>query len=176
MKSTYDVFLYTSNYSSPLGTITIVSDAMNLLGLYFKDRQAFKCSFSMEMGDNLQILVDIKKWLDKYFEKKQPNILELPLFPIGTSFRQLVWDCLCKIPYGSLKTYGEIANEIAKILNKPKMSSQAIGNAVSNNPIAIIIPCHRVVGSNHTLKGYSAGIDMKKQLLELEGYDISSFK
>lgn len=176
MKTINNVFLYTSNYSSPLGTITIVSDAMNLLGLYFKDKQAFQCNFSMELKDDLQILVDTKKWLDKYFAKEKPTIFELPLLPIGTSFRKLVWEYLCKIPYGNLTTYGDIARDIAKLLNKPKMSSQAVGNAISNNPISIIVPCHRVIGSNHTLKGYSAGVDIKKQLLILEGHDISNFK
>lgn len=168
--------IYTSSYDSPIGKIVIISDGINLLGLYFKDRQIFHHSLDLKIKDNIQVFIDTKKWLDRYFKKEQTNILDLPLLPIGSSFRNLVWDYLCKIPYGDLRTYGDVANYIAKKLNKPKMSSQAVGNAISKNPISIIIPCHRVIGANNILKGYSAGIDIKQYLLKLEGHDIINFK
>ena len=86
----------------------------------------------------------------------------------GTVFQEKIWDRLRRIPYGKTITYGEIAREIAKEYNINKMSAQAVGQAVRANPICIIIPCHRVIGSNGQLTGFSGGIDKKKLLLEHE--------
>ena len=99
---------------------------------------------------------------------------ELPLAPVGSEFRQKVWEILCEIPYGSVITYGDIAKRMAVMLNRPTMSGQAVGGAVGHNPISIIIPCHRVVGGNGSLTGYAGGIATKMKLLELEGVDMSS--
>lgn len=88
-----------------------------------------------------------KKWLDRYFDGQKPDLLELPLAPIGGEFRQEVWKILCEIPYGEVITYGSIAKKMAGRMNKETMSSQAVGGAVGHNPISIIIPCHRVVGA-----------------------------
>ena len=93
--------------------------------------------------------------------------------PKGGEFRKAVWDILCKIPYGEVTTYGEIAKEVAVRINKERMSSQAVGGAVGHNPIAIIIPCHRVVGASGSLTGYAGGVDKKAKLLEHEGMDMS---
>ena len=93
--------------------------------------------------------------------------------PAGSNFRRAVWDILCEIPYGGLVTYGDIAKKLAARMNKPGMSGQAVGGAVGHNPISIIIPCHRVVGSNGSLTGYAGGIDKKIQLLQLEGVDMA---
>ncbi|MEG0663491.1 MAG: MGMT family protein, partial [Clostridia bacterium] len=93
--------------------------------------------------------------------------------PIGSDFRQEVWQILCEIPYGKVITYGEIARKIAVKKNLKTMSSQAVGGAVGHNPISIIIPCHRVVGSNGSLTGYAAGVDIKKKLLEFESADFT---
>ena len=95
------------------------------------------------------------------------------LRPIGSKFRQEVWSILCEIPYGEVITYGSIAKKIAVKMGKKSMSSQAVGGAVGHNPISVIIPCHRVVGSNGSLTGYSGGINTKVKLLELEGVDMS---
>lgn len=124
-------------------------------------------------NDNLQVFKDAKNWLDRYFAKQKPDIKELPLAPIGNEFRQAVWKILCEIPYGEVTTYGEIAKKIAKIMNKSAMSAQAVGGAVGKNPVSIIIPCHRVVGTNGSLTGYAGGIDIKVKLLEHEGADMS---
>ena len=97
----------------------------------------------------------------------------MPLAPIGGEFRQRVWNILRAIPYGEVITYGDIAKKIAAKRNKKSMSSQAVGGAVGHNPISIIIPCHRVVGSNGSLTGFSGGIHMKVKLLELEGVDMA---
>ena len=93
--------------------------------------------------------------------------------PIGGEFRQAVWNVRCEIPYGEVTTYGDIAKKIALRMGKRSMSSQAVGGAVAHNPISIIIPCHRVVGSNGSLTGYAGGIHTKIKLLELEGVDMA---
>jgi methylated-DNA-[protein]-cysteine S-methyltransferase len=116
----------------------------------------------------------VKKWLDRYFDGEKPDLSELPLAPTGGEFRRMVWDILCEIPYGEVVTYGDIAKKMAQKMKRKSMSSQAVGGAVGHNPISIIIPCHRVVGSNGSLTGYAGGIDKKIKLLELEGADISS--
>lgn len=115
-----------------------------------------------------------KKWLDRYFNGEKPKISEIDLSPKGSEFAKKVWEILCKIPYGEVTTYGEIAKKIAKTMNKDKMSAQAVGGAVGHNPISIIIPCHRVVGSNGSLTGYAGGIDKKISLLKHEGVDMTN--
>ena len=112
---------------------------------------------------------------DKYFKQEKPEISELSLAPEGNTFRQCVWRFLCEIPYGETITYGELAKKVAKKLNKPSMSAQAVGNAVGHNPISIIIPCHRVVGKNGSLTGYAGGIDKKIKLLEIENVNMEKF-
>ena len=104
-----------------------------------------------------------------------PPILRLPLAPDGTTFRRLVWHLLCQIPYGQVRTYGDLAKEVAAMEGKASMSAQAIGGAVGHNPLAIIIPCHRVVGANGNLTGYAGGIDKKIALLKHEGRDMSAY-
>lgn len=94
---------------------------------------------------------------------------------IYSGFRKTVWEILCEIPYGICTTYGEIAKRAAARMNRKNMSGQAVGGAVGHNPISIIIPCHRVVGSNGSLAGYAGGIGKKIQLLELEGVDTSRY-
>ena len=90
----------------------------------------------------------------------------------GTPFQLEVWKILQKIPYGKTATYGEIAKEIAVLKGLPGMSAQAVGGAVGHNKISIIIPCHRVIGTNKSLTGYAGGIDKKRKLLALEKADI----
>ncbi len=124
--------------------------------------------------NDMPIFDAAKRWLDRYFAGERPTISELPLAPRGSEFRQGVWDILCEIPYGEVITYGDIAKKMAVKMNKKRMSSQAVGGAVGHNPISIIIPCHRVVGSNGSLTGYGGGIGTKIKLLELERVDMSS--
>ena len=101
-------------------------------------------------------------------------ISDLPITPRGSDFRKSVWKILCKIPYGKVITYNDIAKEIANQKGIEHMSAQAVGGAVSHNPISIIIPCHRVVGSKGSLTGYAGGIDKKIKLLEHEKVDMSN--
>jgi len=124
--------------------------------------------------NDIPIFGTAKNWLDRYFAGDKPDIAELPLAPIGGEFRQSVWNILCEIPYGKVITYGAIAKKMAGKMGRGSMSSQAVGGAIGHNPISIIIPCHRVVGSNGSLTGFAGGIQMKVKLLELEGADMSS--
>lgn len=168
---------YSTIYKSKIGDLTIVADEKNLTGLWFKNQKYFMNSMSKDILQNndIEIIKRTNNWLDRYFKGDKPNINELSLKPIGSDFRQVVWKILCEIPYGETVTYGEIAKRVSKIFGKDKMSAQAIGGAVGHNPISIIIPCHRVVGTNGSLTGYAAGIDIKKKLLEHEKVDLSKF-
>ena len=92
-----------------------------------------------------------------------------------SDFRQAVWNILLSIPYGRTMTYGQIAKQLAKNTGIDKMSAQAVGGAVGHNPISIIVPCHRVVGTNGSLTGYAGGLDKKIALLTLEKTDTARF-
>lgn len=120
------------------------------------------------------ILAEAKRWLDVYFSGEEPNFTP-PLHPIGSAFRQEVWQILLQIPYGQTTTYGEIAGQLAEKHGMDHMSEQAVGGAVGHNEVSIIIPCHRVVGANGSLTGYAGGIDKKVRLLELEKTDMTKF-
>jgi len=164
---------YKDNYLSPLGEILIASDGENLVGLWFKGQKYFLGTINepIYQKDDLEIFKKTKTWLDKYFEGKKPQIADLSIAPMGSDFRKRVWKILCAIPYGKTVTYGQIARQMAADEGKDKMSAQAVGGAVGHNPISIIIPCHRVIGSNNSLTGYAGGISTKIRLLELEGID-----
>ena len=168
---------YSTRYSSPLGLITMASDGEKLIGLWLEGQKYFADNIedSMVENENLNIFIITKRWLDRYFLGEKPDISELPLAPIAGEFRKVVWDILCQIPYGETITYGEVAKMVALKMNKKIMSSQAVGGAVGHNPIAIIIPCHRVVGARGNLTGYAGGISKKIKLLEHEGVDMSKF-
>lgn len=120
---------------------------------------------------NLSIFESTKMWLDMYFDNQIPSFTP-PLKAAGSSFALSIWEILLKIPYGKSSTYGAIAKIIATQRGLKKMSAQAVGGAVGANPIAIIIPCHRVIGSNGALTGYAGGLDIKKKLLEIEGFKL----
>lgn len=162
--------LYKSTYNSPLGKITLASDGKNLIGLWIEGQKYFLSSIKSELKEqsDLEIFTKTTNWLDRYFAGENPKLAELQLAPNGTTFQKAVWEFLCKIPYGQTSTYGKIAQQIAKQFGKEKMSAQAVGGAVGHNPISIIIPCHRVIGSNGNLTGYAGGIDKKTKLLKLE--------
>ncbi|MGF7143337.1 methylated-DNA-[protein]-cysteine S-methyltransferase [Anaerotaenia torta] len=166
---------YSTTYSSPLGTITLACDGNNLVGLWIDGQKYHGNTIFEDIPENNGLLIfdTAKKWLDRYFAGEKPHSSELPLAPAGGGFRQEVWNILCEIPYGQVITYGDIAKKMAAKMNKKSMSSQAVGGAVGHNPISIIIPCHRVVGSNGSLTGYAGGIHTKIKLLELEGADMS---
>ena len=164
--------VYTCTYSSMLGTILLAADDIGLTGLWFEGQKYFANTLSKErISRETPILKEAKKWLDVYFSGKEPTFMP-PLHPAGSAFRQAVWQILLQIPYGQTMTYGEIARRITKEKNASPMSAQAVGGAVGHNEISIIIPCHRVVGTNGSLTGYAAGIEKKLSLLQLEHADM----
>ena len=163
--------VYTCKYKSPLGDILLAADAIGLTGLWFERQKYFAKTLPDEhISQETAILTEAKKWLDVYFTGEEPQFTP-PLHPAGSEFRQDVWQILLQIPYGKTVTYGHIASEIAEIKKLPRMSAQAVGGAVGHNEISIIIPCHRVVGTNGRLTGYAGGIEKKIALLELEHTD-----
>lgn len=167
--------IYTSTYDSPFGSLFLASDDIGLTGLWFDGQKYFADSIRRETttAQETELFSQTKHWLDLYFSGKKPDFLP-PLHPQTSSdFRKAVWKILLTIPYGHTMTYGEIAKQLAKENGISKMSAQAVGGAVGHNPISIIIPCHRVVGSNGSLTGYAGGIDKKIKLLTLEHTDMS---
>lgn len=162
--------IYTSTYQSPVGNLLIASKENQLIGLWIENQKYYLSNLKeeMEVADNLEILVKTKNWLNRYFNGEKPKIRELEINPMGSEFRKSVWEILKKIPYGEVVTYNDIAKELAKQKGIKRMSAQAVGGAVGHNPISIIIPCHRVVGTNGSLTGYAGGIDKKIYLLKHE--------
>lgn len=160
---------FISHYSSPLGSITLASDGIHLVGLWFDEQKYYASTLNKEHEErhDLPIFVQTRRWLDLYFAGEIPDFA--PTLLMRTSeFRRRVWEILLTIPYGHTMTYGEIARIIAREKGLKSMSAQAIGNAVSHNPISLIIPCHRVIGANGSLTGYAGGIEKKRWLLERE--------
>lgn len=165
---------YLHDYHSPLGEITLASDGRRLVGLWFEKSRYFGEVLAKEraVSDTLPVFKQADQWLDLYFSGKAPGFTP-PLNVRGSDFRKSVCRILCRIPYGRTRTYGEIATQIAAERGKARMSAQAVGGAVGHNPIAIIIPCHRVVGAGGSLTGYGGGLWRKEQLLALERADMS---
>ncbi|EPF30938.1 methylated-DNA-[protein]-cysteine S-methyltransferase [Treponema maltophilum ATCC 51939] len=162
-------------YDSPLGGITEASDGKSLIGLWFDGQKYFADTLDSDSEEKrLPAFEQTDRWLDIYFSGREP-VFTPPLSMEATAFRKAVWKIMLKIPYGHTMTYGEIADKIAKQKNIAHMSAQAVGGAVAHNPVSLIIPCHRVVGTNGSLTGYAGGIDKKVKLLTLERADMSSF-
>lgn len=157
---------YTWHYDSPLGGITLASDGDALVGLWFDGQKHFAGGLDPEHEERrLPVFDDACRWLDAYFSGRAPDFT--PKLKLRTTaFRRKVWEILLTIPYGKTMTYGEIA---AKLGGSPRLvSARAVGGAVGHNPISLIIPCHRVLGSGGTLTGYAAGLDRKERLLRME--------
>ena len=161
----------TMTYSSHLGEILLAADEAGLTGLWLEG-QKYYAKGLQRREDETPVLQEAVRWLDQYFAGRQPDFTP-PLHPLGTPFQQEVWALLCEIPYGQLTTYGALAAKLAEQRGITHFSAQAVGSAVGHNPISIIIPCHRVVGSNGSLTGYAGGLERKSRLLALEGVDVS---
>ena len=170
-----DKTVYTCTYKSKLGDILLAADAIGLTGLWFEGQKYFANTLpDGAISQESLILTEAKRWLDIYFSGKDPGFLP-PLRYDSTPFRKAVCDIMLTIPYGRTMTYGQIARELARQQGREKVSAQAVGGAVGHNPISLLIPCHRVVGTGGSLTGYAGGIDRKMQLLRLEGADMSRF-
>lgn len=169
---------YVHHYASPLGRITAAGTENALTGLWFDGQKYFGSTLSEGCAKDcpqkdLSVFKQTDLWLDIYFCGKIPDFTP-PLLLTGTPFRKAVWNILLEIPYGKTATYGEIAAELAKQRDVPKMSAQAVGNAVGHNPVSLIVPCHRVVGADGSLTGYAGGTAKKAWLLNLEKAEILS--
>ena len=151
---------YITRYPSPIGPLTIRSDGSAIPGLWME--------LSGEIRDDLPVFAAARNWLDRYFAGQAPDPRELPLSPAGTAFQKRVWEALLQVPHGCTRSYGDIARAIGK----PR-ACQAVGGAVGRNRIAIIIPCHRIIGADGSLTGFAGGLEMKRWLLNHEkGCDI----
>ncbi|WDL74337.1 methylated-DNA--[protein]-cysteine S-methyltransferase [Helicobacter winghamensis] len=173
---------YTGIQNSPLGEILVVDDGKAILEVRFLDftlsphnknfsiKTQFKKSAFLQSNSAKEsckqssLTLASFSQIEEYFAQKR-KVFTLPLNPKGTAFQKSVWEILRTIPYGEILSYGEVA----KRLNKPN-SARAIGGANHNNPIAIFIPCHRVINANGSINGYASGIQKKIELLKLEGY------
>ncbi|MFT5757265.1 MAG: methylated-DNA-[protein]-cysteine S-methyltransferase [Alteromonadaceae bacterium] len=149
--------------NSPLGLIEFKASDKGIVYVIF-------CGTEKSVIQRSEITDQCKQQLTEYFTG-QRKIFDLPLDPHGTVFQKSVWQCLSTIPFGESVTY----LHIAKMVNKPK-GSQAVGGANGRNPISIIVPCHRVIGSNGSLTGYAGGIERKLWLLNHEGIELKATK
>ena len=145
-------------YNSPVGRLLVELENGFLVRLDFAD----SLQAEGKNGNESALLAKVSMQLDEYFRGARKNF-DLPLNPAGTEFQRKVWDALLAIPYGETRTY----REIAEAAGCPK-GFRAVGMANNKNPIAIIIPCHRVIGSNGKLVGYASGLGRKEALLALE--------
>lgn len=156
--------------TTPLGRVLIASeDNEALIGLWFTENQKYSQSTVnkdavFRMDDVLDRTI---QWLNTYFLGQNPSFMP-PIRFKGTKFRKEIYEILMTIPYGETMTYGQIADIIAKRRGLDFFSARAVGQAVGHNPISIIVPCHRVIGTNGALTGYAGGIERKIKLLDLE--------
>ncbi len=153
----------------------LTSDGEYLTGLVFIGSKDMRKHNKDLMQADLKIFDGTINWLNIYFSGKEPNFIPKYKVLNQTPFRKMVIDIMNKIPYGEMVTYKYIANEIAKKKAINKMSDQAVGGAVGANPICIIIPCHRVVGTNSNLTGYGGELENKVGLLKIEKVDLSKY-
>ena len=159
---------YTYHYSSPIGGITMASNGESLTGLWFDGQKYFASTLSQRhVEKQLPIFDRTCEWLDLYFSGKSPDFMP-PVFMYVSNFRRDVYEILMTIPFGETMTYKEVADLIAKKHRIISMSAQAVGGAIAHNPISLVIPCHRVIGTNGKLTGYAGGLDKKEWLLNME--------
>ncbi len=166
---------YTAAYQSSVGDVLLAADETGLTGLWFEGEKFYALSLDPEHEEReTPIFAITRRWLDIYFSGHEPDFMP-PVHMIGSEFRRCVWELLLQIPYGTAVTYGDLARQVARRRGLRRMSAQAVGGAVGHNEISIIVPCHRVVGTNGSLTGYAGGVDKKRRLLELEGVDMEKF-
>ncbi|GAB3625471.1 cysteine methyltransferase [Pandoraea terrae] len=156
--------IFQAHYHSPLGEMLLLADGDALCGVYFDGQKYFPTtSPEWRDGGDLAVIGRTRAALDEFFHEGRRRF-DLPLRPQGTPFQKRVWDALRAIPYGSTTTYGAIAAAFGG-----SNHARAVGTATGRNPISVIVPCHRVLGSDGTLTGYAGGLDRKRALLTVEG-------
>lgn len=163
--------LYLTHYLSPLGTYIIASSKKGTVCVKPEDRARIYLErwerAGIEVRDNGAHNLRLKSEFDAYFAGKLRQFT-ISLDLRGTSFQRQVWELLCDIPWGETRSY----RQIAEALGRPR-AARAVGRAVGTNPVSIVVPCHRVIGSDGSLTGYGGGLDRKAALLEIEGFEIS---
>lgn len=164
--------IYYTNYISPIGELVLTSDGTYLSELYLKDQRDWThLDAGASRQDCLVVFTQVRTWLDAYFGLENPPSDRLDIDPHGTNFQKKIWSILRDIPYGTTTSYGQIA-KIYEEREGKRTSARAVGSATSKNPILIITPCHRVVGRDGSLTGFSAGMENKIKLLRLENTDL----
>ena len=149
---------------SPIGRLLLTGDGHALTGLWMIDASRHETKGGRELTPSPAAFCEVAAQLEAYFRGDLKEF-SVPLAPSGTPFQLAVWTELTKIPYGSTVSYGDIAGALGKRL----VASRAVGLANGANPISVIVPCHRVIGSDGSLTGYGGGLDRKEWLLRLEG-------
>ena len=165
---------YLSHYESPLGAMTMASDGEHLTGLWFDGQKYDRSTIdgNAELKPHLPVFTQAAQWLDSYFGGTDPGFTP-PISVKGSDFKKMVSSIMLSIPFGATSTYARIAAEVARRTGRKQMSAQAVGGAVGHNPITLIVPCHRVLASDGSLRGYAGGVDRKERLLEMEGVNMS---
>lgn len=162
---------FISRYNTPLGPVLLASDGTALTGLWFEGQKYFAPGLEKAEEKNCPVFHLAKKWLDIYFSGREPEF-SIPVHITGSDFHIAVSAIMLSIPYGKTMSYGQIAEEITIKRGGRRTSARAVGRAVGHNAISIIVPCHRVIGSNGSLTGYAGGLERKTELLKLEGIDV----
>ncbi len=150
-------------FASPVGELKLVASATGLIAILWKNDNPRRVPLKDLVKDNDQpILIETERQLKEYFAGKR-DAFSIPLDMRGTAFQKDVWRALLAIPFGKTLSYGQIAKQLGR-----PMASRAVGAANGRNPISIIVPCHRVIGSSGKLTGFAGGLDVKAHLLNLE--------
>lgn len=166
--------IYTCTIDTPLGAMVASVEDEALTGLWFTGQKYYPARTDQwTFAPDHPVFTELRRYLAHYFSGKDPAA-DIRLAPSGSPFQKRVWDLLLRIPRGQVATYGQIARCIARTDGLVSMSAQAVGGAVGHNPISILIPCHRVVGSNGSLTGYAGGLDRKAALLRIEKVDLKN--
>ncbi len=161
--------MYTAKYDSPVGELLLASDGDALIGLWLAGQKFYAKGLeeTAAVKDSVPIFCLTKHWLDDYFAGRNPDPSAIPLAPRGSEFRRRIWRLLMEIPYGEMTTYGQLAKCYEARFGQ-KTSARAVGGAVGQNPLSILIPCHRVIGADGSITGYAGGVENKQYLLQLE--------
>lgn len=163
---------YVSRFASPIGGIILTSDGTFLTGLRFEEDGNAAEGKTGEAGERSRdVFQEAERWLERYFGGGEPDFTPIPA-PAGSDFDVAVWRLLLSIPYGRTASYGEIASRLAGEGKSARMLARAVGGAVGRNPVSLIIPCHRVIGSDGALAGYRGGSGRKLWLLAHEGVTL----